>query len=186
MNSDGFAARTYYRRASDVGPFHPMSANLCFDGVCECSCNKAFPDFDRIIREETKFDITLDWLCRSNIGWFGDKSHADHLIGEWDIEKTDGVYLLWHKNGYCADHQIYHMRCLYVGKGIIPLRLFDHWNKKDFSEEMLVYWTYLEMPNRHAKYVEQLLLDLFAIPFNKSESRGRQTLCAYLTQYEVD
>jgi predicted component of type VI protein secretion system len=63
---------------------------------------------------------------------------------------------------------------------------YDHWKKKDFSEEMLVYWTYLEMPNRQAKYVEQLLLDLFKIPFNKSESRGTQTLCAYLTQNEVD
>jgi hypothetical protein len=28
--------------------------------------------------------------------------------------------------------------------------------KRKASEEMLVYWTYLEMPNRQAKYVEQL------------------------------
>lgn len=163
-----------------------MNNPLCFDGLCTCSCHTTFPDFDATITKETNFEISLADLCHSNIGWFGDKSVGDHLIGEWDIEKTDGVYLLWHKNGYCVTHEMFHMRCLYVGKGNIPVRLIDHWTKKDFSEEMLVYWTYLEMPNREAKYVEQLLLDIFKIPFNKSESRGTQTLCAYLTQNEVD
>lgn len=163
-----------------------MSANPCFDGICECSCNTIFPEFDQILAAETNFGITFYELCHSNIGWFSDKSIVDHHIGEWDIKKTDGVYLLWHKDGYCATHEMFHMRCLYVGKGNIPLRLIDHWKKKDFSEEMLVYWTYLAMPNRRAKYVEQLLLDLFAIPFNKAESRGNETLCAYFTQGEVD
>ena len=163
-----------------------MNTPLCFEGLCTCSCHTTFTDFNATIGKETNFGITLEDMCRSNIGWFGDKSVCDHLIGEWDIEKTDGVYLLWHKDGYCATHEMFHMRCLYVGKGNIPLRLIDHWKKKDFSGEMLVYWTYLEMPNRQAKYVEQLILDLFKIPFNKSESRGARTLCAYLTQNEVD
>jgi hypothetical protein len=113
-----------------------MKNSLCFDGLCTCSCHTTFPDFDTTIAKETNFGITLEDLCRSSIGWFGDKSVGDHLIREWDIEKTDGVYLLWHKDGYCAIHEMFHMRCLYVGKGNIPLRLIDHWKKKDFSEEL--------------------------------------------------
>ena len=54
------------------------------------------------------------------------------------------------------------------------------------SEEMLVYFTYVELPNRIAKYVEQLLLDTYELPLNISENRGDRTLCAYFTQGEVD
>jgi hypothetical protein len=78
------------------------------------------------------------------------------------------------------------MRALYVGKGMIEQRLLQHWKDKDFSEEMLVYWTSLEMPNRQAKYVEQLLLDLYKFPHNKSENEGRGLLCAHFEQVEVD
>jgi hypothetical protein len=81
---------------------------------------------------------------------------------------------------------MFHMRAPYVGKGDIGKRLLDHWNRKDFSEELLVYWTYLELKNRQAKYYEQLLLDLDRFPFNKAENNGRGLLCAHFNRVEVD
>ena len=54
------------------------------------------------------------------------------------------------------------------------------------SNEMFVYWTYVEMPNRQAKYVEQLLLDTFDVPMNRWEKRGTLRLCSYWSQEEVD
>lgn len=97
-----------------------------------------------------------------------------------------GFMSFWHKDDYCCVHDRFHMRALYVGKGMIEQRLLQHWKDKDFSEEMLVYWTSLEMPNRQAKYVEQLLLDLYKFPHNKSENKGRGLLCAHFEQVEVD
>ena len=163
-----------------------MNNQSCFEGICICNCNDFNSEFVRTIGKETRFDVTLHELCHSNIGWFGDKSLGDHLIREWKLGSKEGVYLLWHKNAYCDTHNLFHMRCLYVGKGNIPLRIIDHWKNKDFSDEMLVYWSFMVMQNRMAKYIEQLLLDLFAFPHNKSEARGSKKLCAYFTQDEVD
>ena len=81
---------------------------------------------------------------------------------------------------------MFHMRALYVGKGQIGRRLLAHWKNKDFSEEMLVYWTFIELPNRQAKYCEQLLLDLYRAPLNKNEISGTLLLCGHLSQTEVD
>jgi hypothetical protein len=78
------------------------------------------------------------------------------------------------------------MRALYIGKGHIGNRLMAHWKQKDFSDEMLVYWTFINLPNRQAKYCEQLLLDIYKTPLNKSETTGTLHLCAHLTQCEVD
>ena len=163
-----------------------MNPKTCFEELCTCRCSELSPDFDEIVQTETKFLITLESLCHSNIGWFSDKTLCDHHLEEWELSATEGVYLLWHKDGYCDAHELFHMKCLYVGKGKIPIRLSDHWKSKDFSEEMLVYWTFLEMPNRQAKYVEQLLLDLYSVPRNKYEPEGTRRLCAHLTQCEVD
>jgi hypothetical protein len=81
---------------------------------------------------------------------------------------------------------MFHMRALYVGKGRIGTRLRDHWKRKDFSEALLVYFTYVELSNRMSKYLEQLLLDVYDLPFNKSENPGIGIFCAHFTQCEVD
>jgi hypothetical protein len=67
---------------------------------------------------------------------------------------------------------MFHMRALYIGKGYIGKRLRSHWKQKDFSEEKLVYWTFLILPNRQAKYCEQLLLDLYKPARNEYEVPG--------------
>lgn len=157
----------------------------CYEG-CNCACGVQDGEFDRIIAEETRLPVTLVKLCRSNIGWLTDKSLGDVLLSGWGLSGKAGVYLLWHKNEYCAGHDRFHMRALYVGKGPFYQRFYDHCRNKDLSAEMLVYWTFCAMPNRQAKYVEQLLLDLYRFPFNAAENTGTGTLCGHLTQVEVD
>ena len=160
-----------------------MSCYSC----CSCECLKTPLDFDAAIAAETRFTWRLHDVCHSNIGWYTDKTISDqHLIKDWIAKDAIGAYVLWHKDEYCEIHGMFHMRALYVGKGQIGKRLLTHWKGKDFSEEMLVYWTFLEMPNRQAKYCEQLLLDTYRVPLNKAESTGELLLCAHFTQTEVD
>ena len=94
--------------------------------------------------------------------------------------------MLWNKDGYCPKHGTYHMRGLYVGKGTVARRFISHYMSKDFSEEMLVYWSYARVENRIVKYLEQLVLDTFNLPLNRAERRGKHTLCAIYSQSEVD
>ncbi len=95
-------------------------------------------------------------------------------------------FKLRYKDDYCAEHELFHCSALYVGKGRVKARIFEHAQKKDFGDAELVYFTYLEMPNRQAKYIEQLLLDLYHIPLNKAENPGSVSLCSYLDQAEAD
>jgi hypothetical protein len=125
-------------------------------------------------------------LCHSNIGWFLDKSQDDHHLDEWQLQKKSGLYLLWHKDDYCENHDAFHMRCMYVGKGNIGRRFIAHHLKKDFSAEMIVYWSFFPAVNRLAKYLEQLLLDTFNFPLNRAENSGEGRLCAYYSQSEAD
>lgn len=154
----------------------------CFSPRCDCCCGALPPEFDEILQRETRFPWTLAQLCCSNILWFVEDAGPT----ERDCSGVEGVYLLWHKDGWCATHELNHMRSLYVGKGRFYPRMYDHWRTKDFSREQSVYWTLVEMPNRQAKYVEQLLLDLFDFPFNKAECRGMSRLCMHLSPEEVD
>jgi hypothetical protein len=161
--------------------------NTCFEDCCDCSCGFVDPTFDLMLKSETKLDFTLKDICHSNIGWFTDVTICDeHYLDEWKIDKVEGVYFLWHKNGYCSRHETFHFKCLYVGKGQVLRRILNHFKNKDFSEEMLVYFTYHELPNRVSKYVEQLILDNYKIPMNRNEIKGSKTLCMYFTQSEVD
>jgi hypothetical protein len=157
----------------------------CYE-VCDCECGDEDELFDRIRTSETNFAPTLYDLCHSNIGWYNDKSLCDAHLGAFGLSRALGVYVLWHKDGYCAEHDMFHMRALYVGKGALHSRLYDHYRRKDFSKELLVYWTYLELPNRIAKYYEQLILDTYALPKNKQESTGDAQLCAHFTQAQAD
>ena len=78
------------------------------------------------------------------------------------------------------------MRSLYVGKGAIYARLYHHWKNKEFIDNTIIYWTFVELMNRQAKYVEQLLLDIYQFPWNKAELRGENILCAHIEEGETD
>ncbi len=96
------------------------------------------------------------------------------------------MYILWHKDDYCPSHEMFHMKALYVGKGNQATRLRAHWKTRNFSEEMLVYFSFYPTTNRIAKYIEQLLLDTYQVPHNAAENVGTARLCAYFSQWEVD
>jgi hypothetical protein len=78
------------------------------------------------------------------------------------------------------------MRSLYTGKGLFSNRIKNHWKTKETSAEMLIYYSFYACENRIAKYLEQLLLDIYDFPLNRSENKGKEMLCAYYTQMEVD
>lgn len=157
----------------------------CFEH-CGCSCTATFEAFDHIAERELRDVIKLNDIIRQNIGWYSDRSIDDSYIGEWGLHGLSGLYFLWHKDAYCAVHEKFHMRALYVGKGSIAKRLKSHWENKPTADAMLVYFTYAVLPNRLAKYVEQLVLDCYDIPYNSVENRGTMTLCAYFDQGDVD
>ncbi|HAS6055643.1 hypothetical protein BST50_05340 [Vibrio vulnificus] len=157
----------------------------CFE-FCNCSCTDTDANFDRVLSKETNFGFSLSQISKSNIGWFADETIADHQLELWGIGEQSGIYMLWHKEDYCAQHDRYHMTCLYVGKGYVNSRLRSHWKKKNFSDEMLIYFSYFPCTNRQAKYIEQLLLDLYDLPLNKAENEGQLILCQHWTQWDVD
>jgi hypothetical protein len=130
--------------------------------------------------------MTLNEICRKNIGWYTDKTLDASYLKEWGLNGLSGLYFLWHKDDYCTVHEKFHMRALYVGKGTLQTRLNVHWETKDTSEQMLIYFSYVVMPNRIAKYTEQLILDCYNLPLNRSENLGKARLCAYFDQFEVD
>jgi len=159
----------------------------CFPD-CPCSCGDTDHEFNEIIAKETNLPIRLDDLVSENIGWIFDKS-LDLNFSEGLITASNsefGVYFLWHKEDYCCTHERFHMKALYVGKGTINARLISHLRDKDFSDELLVYFSYYPLANRKAKYVEQLILDVYDIPYNNSENSGNKRLCAYWDQSQVD
>jgi hypothetical protein len=97
-----------------------------------------------------------------------------------------GVYLLWEKDDYCAAHQMFHSRALYVGKGAVKARIWQHSKEKRPFEDEITYFSFVFMENRKAKYVEQLILDIYNLPLNTAENRGSGTLCSYISQTEAD
>jgi len=160
------------------------SQSICFD--CGCSCGAVDTVFDETAAAEMRAPPTLDELCRTNIAYYCDRTIDGILVRGWPLWKRSGVYVLWHKDEYCDVHQRFHMRALYVGKGAFHARMLDHWASKPTADIQLIYFSYLNLPNRIAKYVEQLLLDIYDLPLNVSENSGKATLCAHFTQTEID
>ena len=153
---------------------------------CTLECTVVDKELIDILKEELKINIDLEVVYKSNIGWFTDKSISPSLLDEWQIDDKFGIYFLWHKADYCNTHELYLMDCLYIGKGNILNRIKNHYENKDFKDYGLIYFTYFEIINRHAKYIEQLHLDFYDIPYNKQEKKGEKKLRIFLTQIEVD
>jgi hypothetical protein len=162
-----------------------ISEPVCFEN-CGCSCDSTDKAFDTVIAKELIQPFRIQDICRSNISWYCDKSLTEGHFEQWDLGNRSGLYFLWHKDDYCAVHERFHMRALYVGKGAFSKRMRRHWAGQPTEDEMLVYFTYVDLPNRIAKYAEQLLLDCYDFPLNKAENSGSLKLCAYFTQSEVD
>jgi len=103
-----------------------------------------------------------------------------NTLREWS--KSVGLYHIWADDGsICEKHKTHALKCIYVGKGEVFTRIIDdHLNSKleEFGASS-IHVSFFQCKNRFAKYYEQLFLDLFKIPLNKSESRGDIELWAY-------
>ena len=117
---------------------------------CQCDCRSTDSIFDSTLAAETSFGVTVQQLATSNVGWFCDFDDLKNC--DWHISKMSGVYALWHKDDYCAAHELFHCKALYIGKGFVQSRIFNHAQTKDFGDANLVYFSYIEIPNRQAKY----------------------------------
>ena len=155
---------------------------------CDFNCFLRDQSFDTIINNETNFNLYLKDITHSNIRWFLDKTIIDDTIQirEWSLNNKNNLYILWLKEDYCDIHNVFLMKCLYIGKGELSKRIVNHFKSKDFSDEMLIYFTSFRTENRKSKYIEQLLLDIYKTPFNKKENGGQKILYEYFTQNEVD
>jgi hypothetical protein len=162
---------------------HGSTNSNCFE-LCSCACGVEGGRFDQIVASETYFGLTMRELAHSNIGWF--VGYPDPCFNDWRMSNEQGVYLLWEKDDYCLIHEQYHCKALYVGKGAVKARIWEHSRTKRFSEDEVTYFTFVFMDNRKAKYIEQVVLDLFDLPLNKAENSGKDRLCSYLDQGEVD
>lgn len=165
----------------------PATAQIhpCFF-ECECACGAYDKSFDDIAKNELVTPPRLVDLYRQNITWYLDRSEGEHHAELWDLGNRSGLYFMWHKNDYCANHDMFHMRALYVGKGKFSQRMRSHWKSKSTEDAQLIYFTFAELPNRVAKNAEQLILDCYNLPLNKAENKGLRRLCAHFTQSEVD
>lgn len=157
--------------------------NKCFE-ICSCCCGNEGAEFDRIISTETNFGVTMRKIIHARIGWFC--GAEDPTIREWNIRNNSGVYILWERDDYCATHEIFHCSALYVGKGAIQTRLISHSKCKRPNESDITYFSYFPTSNRTAKYIEQLILDIYHLPLNENENTGQDALCAYIDQSEAD
>jgi len=95
-----------------------------------------------------------------------------------DLKSEIGVYQLWEKVDYCADHpdQV-KIECIYVGEtgDSIITRIKGHLKDKwDQEEEMWV--TFYPCEKRIAVYLEQLLLDVYSLKHNKKGNTGNVVL----------
>lgn len=147
--------------------------------------------FDLTMLEELKKSVKADDMLNRlsacahlPIGFTGNDKHDPityrHTLREWD--KSVGLYHIWADDRrFCEIHKTYALECLYVGKGEAFTRIIDdHLNNKleEFGAYS-IYVSFYECENRFAKYYEQLFLDVFKIPLNKSESTGNIELWAY-------
>lgn len=86
-----------------------------------------------------------------------------------------GLYQFWIEIDHCDTHDLYHMLCVYVGKGKAQARVIQHLKDK-WPEQQLAYVSFYECENRIAKYLEQLMLDKYDFFLNTAENFGTEAL----------
>ena len=158
----------------------------CFP-ECGHTCGVRKSNFDATARHEVRWDLRLQDIVANHVGWYLD-SELDpgnpHGMESLGLDGLTGVYILWRQGDFCDDHELEHLRAQYVGKGQIAKRLARHWAEKAAGGELATEISVWVGPNRQAKYVEQLLLDTFSFPLNKSENPGTQPLCHHVQPAE--
>ncbi|NRD26332.1 hypothetical protein [Frigoribacterium sp. VKM Ac-2836] len=150
--------------------------------TCEFNCLDRAADrlFDEAMAVETKFGVNLTDLLDNHDGWYLEPSEdgIKKFVQGLGLDKESGVYVLWRAIGFCDVHDKEVYDAVYVGKtGIgIGTRLRRHLEAKRLGNGMPVEVTTWRGSNRQAKFVEQLLLDIFAFEANRQENPGTARL----------
>jgi hypothetical protein len=168
-----------------------------------CACPNAksitsnpYPDFDKHVGNEIKSSINADGIINKSsfcinvpLGFLG--NDEDDVVTVDDIfnrlKGKNGIYHLWVlENDYCEKHELFSMRCLYVGKGFALNRAKKHIKEK-WPDVGQFYISFYECSNRISKYLEQLFLDIYSFDMNESENPGTLELFGYWNRerYEV-
>lgn len=101
-------------------------------------------------------------------------TYKDFLKG---LRGKNGLYHLWIDYDNCDEHETHTMLGVYVGKGMAESRILAHIKEK-WPDEQLLYVGFYECPNRIAKYLEQLFLDIYKFHLNTNENPGTESLFA--------
>ncbi len=153
---------------------------------CTCPLMDDGALFMQIMEAETKFSLPLRTISRNNLFSYVAKSHTDWATNRFRFREAFGVYVIWFDRDYCPVHGMNIMEAMYVGKGDIRLRIRSHHETKNIEQQLIAYVSYVVLPNRQAKYVEQLLLDIYNFPLNSQESSGSLRLYALFDDGELD
>lgn len=158
----------------------------CFE-ECGCRCRRQSKLFDDTVLKETRFDVRLQDLLSNHVGSYLDHSESggpegNDGVGDLGLRRVSGVYVLWRQHDNCDVHKTEHLRAYYVGKagGSMHSRLLAHQSLKGVGNGLTTEVTIWRCPNRQAKYIEQLLLDLYYVPLNEHENPGSMRLCHHV------
>ena len=145
---------------------------------CPC-CSDSSPAA-ALLASEVNFGLPFRQLCARNKRAYHAPKLSLEEAKQWGLSEEYGVYLLWKEEGPCSLHGGIRMRAVYVGKGYARWRIVKHWKQKaaSLSSLMPIHSSFVPLKNRHAKYVEQLLLDQHTFELNKFENIGTQRLYA--------
>jgi len=146
--------------------------------------------FHRIVNAEMKKPVTIYEIvnqdyCASTLNLPSEDEFNKFTLNPNQVfsglNGKVGIYQLWEETGYCGDHQDQRkIECTYVGKtgsrkvsvsGRIKNHLKDKWRRGE-----TMYVTYYSCINRTAKYLEQVLLDVYKFEHNGHENPGREVL----------
>lgn len=142
-----------------------------FDDICTHELGIQISASDIINESNFLISLELD-LIEDHQGTF--LSVNERLSA---LKNKTGLYHLWVDRGYCEDHKINSMICVYVGKGLAFDRVKTHIKEK-WPHEETIHISFYECENRISKYLEQLFLDTYNYHLNKSENTGKGTLYA--------
>ena len=165
--------------------------------ICDELCDR-YDDLHKELNAEMKEPVDINDIvnhsyCVSTISLPTDKEINDFSLDPTEVfdglKAETGVYLLWEKVDYCADHpEQAKIRCTYVGETgtsiknrVVWTHLKDKWNP---NEEMWV--TFYPCKKRIAVYLEQLLLDFYSFEHNGKNEKGTVALEVFYPQELLD
>lgn len=144
-----------------------------------------YTKFDEFIRNETKIAMGfVEILSKGAIFACTNMEEFDPIISLERISDKVGLYMHWVEYDSATDNE-HVMECVYVGKGNVQMRSYDHATNKIPQGES-VHVTFFECENRIAKYLEQLILDLYRPRCNEHEVYGTEPLRSIWTDEWFD